>query len=143
MYTHQDTEDVVQNAWVSIFKGLSDYKHDDKFEAWIKVIVIRQAWSARSKNKHLELNLGHQNKLTYEIEGKIIDRMTCNEILDILEYVPFGSREVFKMYVLEGYKHFEIAEILGIAVSTSRAHLTQARKILKKIFFRTYHKTPS
>ncbi len=141
MYTHHDAEEVVQNAWVSIFKSLSNYQHRDKFEGWMKVIVIRQAWKARAQQKKVEVLSDYENELSYDIEKTLIDKMTCLEILSTLEKVPFGSREVFKMYVLEGYKHVEIAKILEISESTSRVHLSKARKILKELFLSlNYHK---
>jgi RNA polymerase sigma-70 factor (ECF subfamily) len=106
----------------------------DKFEAWMKVIVIRLAWKARAEQKRVESLSDFENKLSYDIESKLFDRMTCMEVLKTLEVVPFGSREVFKMYVLEGYRHAEIAKILEISESTSRVHLSKARKLLKNIF---------
>ena len=136
MLRHHDTEEVVQNAWISIFKGLENYKHNEKFEAWIKMIVVREAWKARARQVNVELLSNHENKLGYDIEKKIYDDMSCSEILDKLEQIPFGSREVFKMYVLDGYKHSEIAKILSISQSTSRVHLTKARSILKKLYFK-------
>jgi len=141
MVNHHDAEEAVQNAWVSIFKALIKYKHDGRFEAWIKVIVIREAWSLRSKKKQVEFISEFDNLLGFEIEEDIIGKMSCQEILKKLENVPVGSREVFKMYVLDGYKHVEIAKILGISVSTSRVHLSKARKALKIIIENTTYLT--
>lgn len=134
MYTHHDAEEVVQNAWISIFNGLSNYKHEGKFEAWMKMIVIRKAWKARAQQKKIISISDADPKMSYDLETVLMDKMTCMEILRLLEKIPFGSREVFKMYVLEGFSHNEIAKILDISQSTSRVHLSKARKLLKKLF---------
>lgn len=132
--SHHDIEDAVQIAWVSIFKNLSKYKHEDKFEAWIKVIVIREAWKVRSQYKQVESITNHSDVISLDIESELFAKMSCENILKKLENIADGPQTVFKMYVLDGYKHSEIASILNISASTSRVHLTNARKAFKKMF---------
>ena len=112
---------------------MAKYKHDGRFEAWLKVIAIREAWKVRSHRSKESQWPDHVEHLNIKIESTVLDKLSCEEILTGLEVIPLGPREVFKMYVLEGYKHAEIAEIMNIAESTSRVHLTNARKAFRKM----------
>ena len=96
--------------------------------------MIRQCWTfIKNKKAFVELDsIAHPQSTALDLS--LIDKMTCEEILDLLEDVPTGSREVFKMFVMEGLSHEEIGNILDIKKSTSRAHLAKARKILKDKF---------
>jgi len=131
---HHDIEDALQIAWVSIFKNLSNYKHSEKFEAWIKIIVIREAWRVRAKYKQVESLTIQSDVIPYDMESELFAKMSCENILKKLEFIAHGPQTVFKMYVLDGYNHSEIASILNISPSTSRVHLTNARKAFKKMF---------
>lgn len=124
---------IVQETWIDIFKGLSHYdKTKSQLITWMKTILIRKAWHAnKNNNKIVELKVNHKIK---NHQQQIIDKMSCQEILNELDKIPAASRMVFKLYVLEEYKHSEIAKLLNISVSTSRVHLTKARAILKNRF---------
>ena len=132
MRNRHQAEEVLQDAWIEIFNGLERYQDQGKFEGWIKTIAVRKAWRTISKNKP-SIDLEYAKHIPEgQSETKIFDQMACEEILNTLEEIPAGSREVFKMYVLDGYTHEEIASIMGISNSTSRAHLSRARKLLTK-----------
>ncbi len=134
MRNRQDAEEVLQETWIDIFKSLANYEDSGKFEGWIKTIAIRKSWKAiKSKPVVYELADYHQVQ-KIRIDQQIMDKLTCEEILKLLHYIPSGAREVFKMNVLDGYTHKEIASIMSIGESTSRAHLTKARSILKTLF---------
>jgi len=134
MGNRNDAEEVLQDSWLNIFKSLESYKDEGKLEGWLKTIVIRTAWKQRSKKKFYS-ELDHVADLTNDsANSQAIDKMTCEEILKLLEYVPIASQQVFKMFVLDQYNHTEISEILGINKATSRSHLAKARKVLKKRF---------
>jgi len=129
-----DAEEVLQDSWMNIFKSLENYKDEGKLEGWLKTIVIRTAWRHINKRKH-HRELDHVSELLhYSESSQAIDKMTCDEVLKLLEYVPIASRQVFKMFVLDQYNHNEISEILGISNATSRSHLAKARKVIKKRF---------
>ena len=80
----------------------------------------------------------HENELIedHPIEGvqvSVEDELAAKDILKLLDQLPTGYRTVFNMYVLEGYKHREIAEILGISINTSKSQLILAKKRLKEM----------
>ncbi len=129
-----DAEEVLQDSWLSIFNSLTNYKNQGQIEAWLKTIVVRTAWKATRKRKfHAEID-SVSNLVKASESSQAIDKMTCEEVLSLLSFVPAASQQVFKMFVLDQYSHKEIAAILSIDESTSRAHLSKARKMLKEKF---------
>ena len=130
MHNRHNAEEVLQDSWIEIFKSLDRYEHQNKLEGWMKTIVIRKAWRTIKKRKPtVELKITTQPN-GYHTEKQLIDKMTCEEILTVVDTLPTGCREVFKMYVIDGFKHDEIADVLEISNSTSRAHLSRARKMI-------------
>lgn len=127
----EQAKGLVQETWIDIFKGLEKYDETkSQLLTWMKTILIRKAWRINSQqNRNVELHPSHS---TYNHQVQIIDKLTCEEILNELDKVPAASRMVFKLFVLEGFNHNEIGEILGISASTSRVHLTKARNILRQ-----------
>jgi len=95
----------------------------------MKTILIRKIWKSNKQKKQVvELD---QDMSKYNHQTQIIEQLTCQEILNEMDKIPPTSRLVFKLFVLEEYKHSEIANMLDITESTSRVHLTKARNIMR------------
>lgn len=136
MKDRNDAEEALQDAWIDIFKSLKNYKDDGKIQGWLKTITLRTCWKAiRKRSKVQELDAA-QHMAGSSLNDQIMNKMTCEELLSLLDLIPTASRQVFKMYVLDEYKHEEIAKILEITTSTSRAHLAKARKLIREKFDR-------
>lgn len=135
MNNGEDAKEVVQRSWIEIFKSLKNYKEQDAIEGWMKTIVIRQAWKEQKmRSKIVDINSVHINK-SDDSELRLMENLSCQEILNEMNAIPSGSRMVFKMFVIDELSHQEIADKLSIKASTSRAHLAQARKIMKERFY--------
>jgi len=131
LHNKELAKEVTHETWIDIFKGLDKYDETkSQLMTWMKTILIRKIWKLNSK-KSSTVELNHAQFIESRTE-MIIDKMSCDELLGEMEKIPNSSRMVFKMYVLEGYKHSEIAQFLDITESTSRVHLTKARKIMKE-----------
>jgi len=132
-YLHNEelAKEVTHETWIDIFKGLDRYDDQkSKLITWMKTIMIRKIWKLKAqKNNIVDLDSAQHMPTHDDI---VIDKMSCDELLSEMDKIPKNSRMVFKMYVLEGYKHKEIAQLLDITESTSRVHLTKARKIMKE-----------
>lgn len=130
----EEAKEVLQRSWIEIFNSLSNYKEKDALEGWLKTIVIRQAWKAnKQRTKVVDINsISHES--ADNSAARLMDSMTCQEILKEMELIPSAARMVFKLFVLDELSHSEIADQLGINRSTSRAHLAQARKIMRRRF---------
>lgn len=126
-------EDIMQEAFIKAFKKIDSYKNEVPFGAWLKRIVINHSIDQLKRSK-LELVA-----INEEITSKVDDedwRMDCEisiqDIVDKINELKEKYRLVLSLYLLEGYDHAEIAQILNITENTSRTHLLRGKKILKE-----------
>ena len=133
--SREDAEDVLQDSFVKIFKHIKSYREDFSFEGWIRRIVVNTAITHYRKNlKHSH----HQDIVELpatprDMENQHDPEFTADELEHAIAQLPIGYRTVFCMYVIEGYKHHEIAEQLGVDVNTSKSQLSRARKYLQRV----------
>lgn len=123
-------EDVMLSAFYKVFCNLKHYRHKGKFQAWLRVIMTREAIDfLRSKKPFYSTEDFPLHKL-YKAEEN--QQEVSDEIQYAIDALPDGYKMVFLLYVVEGYKHKEIAAMLGIAEGTSKSQLAKARNLLKK-----------
>lgn len=130
----EDAEDVVQDSFIDAFKNLHKFKYESTFGAWLKRIVINKCIN-HLKVKRLPLSAinDHEFHLTEEVE---YDRVAAVDILKVktgIEKLPQGYRQIINLYLLEGFDHNEISEVLGITTSTSKSQYHRAKKKLVEI----------
>jgi len=127
---HVEAEDNLQDAFVTIFEKISQYKHKGSFEGWLKRIVINTALQRyRSKGVFNIVNENNIEDATIEIEDN--DNVDIDYLLLIIQELPDRYRLVFNLYALDGYSHKEIAKMLDITTGTTKSNLARARLILK------------
>lgn len=129
-----DAEDVLQEAFISAFRNLRSYKGDAAFGAWLKRIVINKAINF-IKKKQIEFvevqdDIAEEQTNSVEYDSSLMD---LSRIKRAIELLPDGYRLVFSLYLIEGYDHSEIAQILGITESTSKSQFNRSKKKLKEI----------
>jgi RNA polymerase sigma factor (sigma-70 family) len=129
-----DAEDVLQEAFISAFKNLNNYRGDATFGSWLKRIVVNKAINALKKRR-LELipEEEHFDVPAPEEEETYMPGLTVDNVKRAMESLPDGYRSVLSLYLLEGYDHQEIGEIMGITESTSKSQLNRAKKKLKEL----------
>lgn len=124
-------EEVMLNGFFKVFSHLKDFKNEGSFEGWIRRIMIRESISFLRSRKSLDFK--DDGLETYSgSSNDIQSKMDVEEIQQLIDALPEGYRLVFVMFAVEGYKHNEIAEILGITEGTSKSQLFKARKILQE-----------
>lgn len=126
---HADAEDNLQDAFVTIFKKISQYKKKGSFEGWLKRIVINTVLQKyRIKGVFNIVNENNIEDEVIEIEDYQVD---MNFLLLSIQELPDRYRLVFSLYALDGYSHKEIAKMLNISTGTTKSNLARARMILK------------
>lgn len=129
-----DAEDVLQEAFISAFKNLQSYKGDAAFGAWLKRIVINKAINFIRKKQvefaEMQDNIADEESAPVEYSSAMMD---IDRIKRAMTHLPHGYRLVFSLYLIEGYDHSEIAQILGITESTSKSQFNRSKKKLKEI----------
>ena len=127
-----EAEDILQEGFVRVFNKLELYSGHGSFEAWMKRVMINTALKYRQRYvvKYAYSEFGdHQ---IHDNSPTVIQEMSKDEILKLVQTLPDGYKTVFNLYIIEGYSHKDIAEMLGIGESTSRSQLVKARNMLKE-----------
>lgn len=127
-----EAEDVMQEAFLSAFKKIDSYKGEVSFGAWLKRIVINRSLDhlKKKKVKFEEVNEKTAQIADYQMETKEVNVETIKKAI---QQLPDGYRVVLSLYLLEGYDHEEISEILGISNSNSRTQFLRAKNKLREI----------
>jgi len=130
----EDAEDIVQDSFVDAFKNLHSFKYESTFGAWLKRIVINKSIN-HLKVKRLPLAAmdDHEYHLTEEIHNDPVDAIDIQKVKMGIEKLPLGYKNIINLYLLEGYDHIEIGEVLGITTSTSKSQYHRAKKKLVEI----------
>jgi len=128
-----EAEDMLQEGLISVFKQLKQYNPERaSFSAWSNKVMVNASLQHLRKWKKLnftETVEDYENKITYD--ENIFETLGAKELTIMVQKLPEGYRVVFNLYVIEGYKHKEIAEILSISENTSKTQLLKAKRMLR------------
>jgi len=127
-----EAEDVMQEAFLNAFKKIDTYIGEVSFGAWLKKIVINRSldYLKKRKVKFEEVNEKTTQIPDYQME---IKEVNVNAIKNAIQQLPDGYRVVLSLYLIEGYDHEEISEILGISNSNSRTQFLRAKNKLREL----------
>ena len=131
MNSHNDAQDALQEGFIKVFNKISSYSFSGSFEGWMKRIFINTSIELiRKKKYHHDINdiRDTEFKTTSKIHTGALD---AKKMIALIQKLPQGYRTVFNMYVIDGYSHKEISDILNISESTSKTQLFKARKQLQ------------
>ncbi len=129
-----EAEDIMQEAFLSAFEKIGTYSGTVSFGAWLKRIVINRSLDVLNKRKMILEDIDNHTYLrddsSEEIESKQNFESRLEAVKEAIERLPDGYRIIMSLYLIEGYDHDEIGEILGISSSTSRSQLSRAKQKL-------------
>jgi RNA polymerase sigma-70 factor (ECF subfamily) len=129
-----EAEDIMQESFLSAFEKIDTYSGTVSFGAWLKKIVINRSLDALSRRKaifeDIEAHTGIRDEGSDDVSRQEEIDIKVDEIKEAINNLPDGYRIILSLYLLEGYDHDEIAEILGISSSTSRSQLSRAKQKL-------------
>lgn len=129
-----EAEDIMQESFLSAFEKIDTYSGIVSFGAWLKKIVINRSLDALSRRKaifeDIEAHTGIRDEGSDDVSRQEELDIKVEEIKAAINKLPDGYRIILSLYLLEGYDHDEIAEILGISSSTSRSQLSRAKQKL-------------
>jgi len=130
--TREDAEDVLIEGFFKVYDNIEKFRGQGSFEGWIRRIVVNQSLMFLRKKHNFQLTVEVSN-IEVQTGISIEDELAAEDILNLLNKLPVGYRTVFNLYVVEGYKHREIAEIMGISINTSKSQLILAKKRLRTL----------
>lgn len=131
----EDAEDVTQEIFIKVFQRLDSFRGESTLGAWIKRVAINTSLNFIRNKKKLffeEIN----EKTTVADESEIDEQaweFDIRRIHEAIKDLPGGCRLVFNLYMLEGYQHKEVAQLLDISESTSKTQYKRAKRLLKKM----------
>jgi len=132
--SRDEAEDVLMEAFMTIFTEIHNFRKDGSLEQWIKRIMINSSINNYRKNlKHyFHTDIDDVDDRTMLEENEAVDATSTKDVLKVLQNLPEGYRVIFNLYAIEGYKHKEIAEMMNISIGTSKSQLSKARKMLQE-----------
>jgi RNA polymerase sigma factor (sigma-70 family) len=127
----EDAEDILQEGFVECFRCLETFRFESTFGAWLKKIIVNRCIN-QIKKKKIDLTLYETlPPIAYEEEEEVV--YDTAKIFRGIEQLPDGYRIILTLYLLEGYDHSEIAQIMGISESTSKSQYSRAKEKLRNI----------
>jgi len=129
-----DAEDIMQESFLKAFQNLGKYKGQVSFGAWLKRIVVNQSLDYLRKRKIEIVTLDESSDIISEYEAdnswEVEDDTSYENVIKEINMLAEGYRLILNLYLIEGYSHSEIAEMLNISSSTSRSQFNRAKKRL-------------
>jgi RNA polymerase sigma-70 factor (ECF subfamily) len=129
-----EAEDILQESFVKIFGAIENFKKDSTLDYWIKRIVIN---TALKQNRRIldKMHMDDVDDMVEEPASEVFADQSYDfkELLAIIQQLSPGYQAVFNLYAIEGYKHHEIAEMLGISEGTSKSQYARAKALIQKM----------
>ena len=128
-----EAEDILQDSFLKIFFNIKDYSGSGSFIGWLRKIAVNTAITHYHKNLKYRHHVDIEEYVSVEtgVTSFEEDFFTSDELYKVLNELPTGYRMVFNLYAVEGYKHKEIAEMLGIDTNTSKSQYSRAKSVIR------------
>ncbi|HKK45395.1 MAG TPA: sigma-70 family RNA polymerase sigma factor [Balneolaceae bacterium] len=130
---------ILNDAFMKVFTNIGSYDLDRPFKPWLRQIIVNTAinyYHRNKKNQQMESLETAEKQLASE--EHIISGISYDEIIAMVQQLTPGYRTVFNLYVIDGFKHREIADMLGISVGTSKSNLAKAKQNLQSILEKNF-----
>ncbi len=125
-------QDLLQEGFVKIFKNIDKFRGDGSFEGWIRRIFVNTCLEFVRKKANMYVVQDTDNvKVVYQDENAL-QKLMKEDLMEMIQSLSTGYRTIFNLYVIEGYSHKEIAELLNVTEGTSKSQLARARYLLQK-----------
>jgi RNA polymerase sigma-70 factor (ECF subfamily) len=130
----EDAEEALVSGFFKIFSQIDSYTGQGNFEGWMRRILVNESLMHLRKARLLVFP-GDEGLYAQDMPDafSIESDLSAREIMELLDGLPNGYRTIFNLYVIEGYKHQEIADLLGISINTSKSQLILAKEKLKQM----------
>jgi len=138
-YNQEEAKDLLHEGYIKVCKNIEKIKGEGSLEGWVRRIMVNTAINHYHKNKKLQQNIYLETKYeniadNLSPQDNVFQKLAYEDLLKLVRTLTPAYRTVFNLYVIEGYNHKEIAEMLDISVGTSKSNLAKARyKLQEKI----------
>lgn len=125
-------EDVLQDGFIKVFKNIGKYRGTGSLEGWIRRIMVNTALEHHRKSARFIALTDLEEAMSEDTGHDVVDQMSGEEILELIQALPDGYRTIFNLFAIEGFSHREIATKLNISEGTSKSQFARARKQLQE-----------
>ena len=127
----EQAEEVMNNGYLRAFQKIKQYNFQGSFEGWLRKIIFHAVAD------YVKQNTRYSNQVVLvekdqQVENSHVEKLYYDQLLKLVQELPDATRNVFNMYVMEGFTHKEISNIIGISEGTSKWHLSEGRRVLKE-----------
>jgi len=135
----EEAEEIFNDGFIKVFKKLGQFEHRSAFKSWLRQVMVRTAIDYHRKYhlKSKNFNIIHLQQAE-SVENEALYNLSLDDALTLLQKLTPAYRMVFNLFVLEGYTHAEIAEVLNINIGTSKSNLAKAKKKLRTLALNYY-----
>ena len=126
----QEAEDILQEAFIKVFKNIKNFRKDSSLAYWIKRIVVNTALNHQRSKLYLYPMVDVNELDHWSDQESIISGLNYEELLSLIQELPTGCQVIFNLFAIEGYKHHEIAKTLEISEGTSKSQYSRAKTLL-------------
>jgi RNA polymerase sigma factor (sigma-70 family) len=130
---HDNALEIANDSFLKIFRKIETYQIDKEFKIWVRKIVVNTTIDYYRKDKKNSVEISIDAAYNEPDDEDVNNKLGAEEIIKLINSMPVKYRYIFNLYEIEGYSHDEIALQLGITASNSRANLTRAKKMLRKM----------
>ena len=133
MGSTMEAEEVLQESFIKVFEKLKQWKGDGPLGGWIRTIVVNTALTRLKNNKKFRLDKNIDEAVALSDNGEDqLQALQAEDLMKLIAQMPDGYKMVFNLFVVEGYGHKEIAEVMGISESTSKTQFLKGKNWLVK-----------
>ena len=128
-----EAEDILQDSFLKIFFNIKDFSGTGSFAGWLRKVAVNTAITHYHKNLKHRYHIEIEEYVSVETGTSSFEESfySSEELYMVMNELPTGYRMVFNLYAIEGYKHKEIAEMLGIDTNTSKSQYSRAKAVLR------------
>lgn len=132
--SREEAVDILNDAFMKVFTNIRTYNEHQPFKPWLRKIIVNTAINHYHKNSRMEKwEYLEESEDKLSTESTVLSGIHYDEIIEMVQQLSPSYRTVFNLYVIEGFKHEEIAEILGISIGTSKSNLFKAKRNLRSL----------
>ena len=128
-----DAQDVLQDGFIKVFKNLAKFRSEGSFEGWVRRIFVNTAIEHYRRSVNMKPVTEKEERSLEDNDLSALDNLHEKEIIKLINKLSPGYRTVFNLFVIEGYGHKEIAEMMRISEGTSKSQLARAKAVLQKM----------
>ncbi|HYF29916.1 MAG TPA: sigma-70 family RNA polymerase sigma factor [Chitinophagaceae bacterium] len=127
-----DAQDLLQEGFIKVYRNLAKFRAEGSFEGWVRRVFVNTSIEHFRRKSNLYSITEKEENVIEDADITALDNLAEKDIINLIQELSPGYRTVFNMYVIEGYSHKEIGNILGISEGTSKSQLARAKAILQK-----------